>query len=130
MIYLDCEKEIINLCNKKNELNNRIQRIMRLKNVSRENVDEIILAKFDKIREEFKQKLDYYLNNIASLLDCPFCGFKPNPADDDCIYPISSTSNVWQLVCYATNGGCDATILGDNPIDCIHKWNTRWYNSK
>ena len=95
MLYSNCEKEIIDLCNKKNELNNQIQRIMRLTYTSLNDVDENLTNKFIEVRDEFKQKLDKYLKNTASLLYCPFCGFTPNPADDDCIYPISSTSTVW-----------------------------------
>lgn len=62
------------------------------------------------------------MNNI---LPCPFCGFLPDINDPDCIYPATRDKTVWQLVCYATGGGCDASILGDSAEECIEKWNRR-----
>lgn len=64
-----------------------------------------------------------------TLLPCPFCGFTPDINDMDCIYQISRQTavqaEVWNINCYETGGGCSAHILGDNPQDCINKWNTR-----
>ena len=72
---------------------------------------------------------------MTELLHCPFCGFKPDRNDADCIYPASRPEYdpildklvypVYQLVCYETGGGCGAHILGDDADDCIKKWNTR-----
>lgn len=67
----------------------------------------------------------------VSLLPCPFCGFKPDVHDRDCIYPSSSLRlengdyRFYDIHCYETGGGCNASIMGDNPKDCIKKWNKR-----
>lgn len=71
----------------------------------------------------------------TSLLFCPFCGFKPDINDMDCIYPCSRPEfneekneihyRVYNLVCYETGGGCGASVLGDSPEACISLWNTR-----
>lgn len=61
----------------------------------------------------------------VELLPCPFCGFKPEAADEDCIYPINQKREVWNLVCYVPGGGCDASVLGDSPQDVIDRWNKR-----
>lgn len=61
----------------------------------------------------------------VDLKPCPFCGFKPDPNDDDCIYPGDRERTIWQLVCYETGGGCAATVLGSSVEDVIERWNTR-----
>lgn len=63
------------------------------------------------------------MNN--SILPCPFCGFRPDSLDDDCIYPINRERTIWNLVCYEIGGGCGASVLGDNREDVIQRWNTR-----
>jgi len=72
---------------------------------------------------------------ITILLPCPFCGFIPDREDPDCIYPAAKGQyntktdtiefTVWNINCYESGGGCGASILGDNPEDCITRWNKR-----
>ncbi len=72
----------------------------------------------------------------VDLKPCPFCGFKLDVTDDDCIYPADrpqydeETDSIYyrcyQLVCYETGGGCGASVLGTTPEDCITLWNTRY----
>lgn len=65
------------------------------------------------------------------LKPCPFCGFKPDPEDDDCIYPAAQKRDesgrflLWQVVCYETGGGCSASVLGDSAEDAAKNWNKR-----
>jgi hypothetical protein len=59
------------------------------------------------------------------LIDCPFCGFKPDEQNDDCIYPVNRERTVYNLVCYETGGGCGASVLGSDAMDCIDRWNNR-----
>lgn len=61
----------------------------------------------------------------VDLKPCPFCGFKPDPNDDDCIYPVDAGRKIWQLVCYEHGGGCNAEVLGSSVEDVIERWNTR-----
>lgn len=71
-------------------------------------------------------------NNLPKILPCPFCGkdidlqYKRYP--EDTLYPVTKDRSVWNLVCSALDGGCDACILGSNKLDCISKWNTRVSN--
>lgn len=59
---------------------------------------------------------------------CPFCGSAVNSYKDsqDFIYPASRDRSVWQLNCCSEYGGCDASVLGDSPEDCVAKWNKRF----
>ena len=59
------------------------------------------------------------------LLKCPFCGFRPDRSDIDCVYPVDRERTVYNVVCYETGGGCGASVLGSNADDAIKKWNTR-----
>lgn len=65
------------------------------------------------------------------LKPCPFCGFKPDIHDYDCIYPSSRERNEdgtyrdWHLNCYSTGGGCSASIYGGSPEECVEIWNKR-----
>ena len=66
---------------------------------------------------------------MATLLACPFCGNVPDIEDADCIYPVDRERTVWNLVCFAAGGGCDASILADSYDACITLWNTRYAKS-
>ena len=63
------------------------------------------------------------------ILPCPFCGkdidlqYKRYPVDT--LYPATKDFSVWELICSALDGGCDASILGSNKSECIEKWNRR-----
>ena len=87
-------------------------------------------------RESYLHKavelLDFYINNLKDvyfnddiLKPCPFCGFKPDRNDDDCVYPAVRDKSIYQVVCYETGGGCSATVLGSTPTDAIRNWNKR-----
>jgi len=62
---------------------------------------------------------------MSELKPCPFCGFIPDIEDDDCIYPVTRERDLWEIHCYETGGGCNASILARTPELCIEKWNTR-----
>lgn len=74
-------------------------------------------------------------NIKEELLPCPFCGVIPDITDDETIHPACRPEydanldklifRVYQINCLAIRGGCDASILGDSPKDCITKWNRR-----
>jgi hypothetical protein len=69
------------------------------------------------------------------LLSCPFCGHLPDRDDPETIHPAVRPEydpitdklvyTIWQINCVGIHGGCDASILGDSPEDCIEKWNKR-----
>ncbi len=60
------------------------------------------------------------------ILPCPFCGHVLDIENDpDVLYPVDRTYELWNIVCPANSGGCDAHILGDSSEDVIKKWNTR-----
>lgn len=58
---------------------------------------------------------------------CPFCGSDVDRYKDseDFIYPIDRTGDLYEIHCLGIYGGCDASILGESPEDCIEKWNKR-----
>ena len=62
------------------------------------------------------------------LKPCPFCGSDVDSYKDsaDFIHPASKDKTVWQINCCSVYGGCDASILGDSPEDCIEKWDKRF----
>lgn len=67
---------------------------------------------------------------MAIELDpCPFCGnnmdlqYQIDP--EDTIYPVNRNHTVWNIVCCTLNGGCDCSVLGSSPEECITKWNRR-----
>jgi hypothetical protein len=62
---------------------------------------------------------------VGVIKPCPFCGFKLDIHNNDCIYPINIERTIWTINCYVLGGGCDASLLGDCPGDCIEKWNRR-----
>lgn len=68
-------------------------------------------------------------HKIDYILPCPFCGkdidlqYKRYP--EDTLYPVTKDCSVWNLICSALDGGCDACILGSSKSECISKWNTR-----
>ena len=70
----------------------------------------------------------------ASMTDelkaCPFCGFRLDINDDDCLYPIDHERTLFSINCYETGGGCSANILGRTPEECVKLWNTRTSTSK
>ena len=63
--------------------------------------------------------------------NCPFCGHVLPKDDPDTLYPLATRENgainiyAWNIVCSVTAGGCDASMLGDSPGDCLAKWNKR-----
>jgi hypothetical protein len=59
------------------------------------------------------------------LKPCPFCKFRPDTEEPDCIYPIDRERKIWNLVCYNNFGACGSVILGGSEEDCINKWETR-----
>jgi len=63
------------------------------------------------------------------LLPCPFCGHDMNRQlawyPEDTIYPVTKDYSVWNLICSALDGGCDAEILGRSREECFEKWNRR-----
>ena len=60
------------------------------------------------------------------LKRCPFCGNNLNMQDQrDTIYPVGRLDDLFQLVCQVHAGGCDASVLGKTPLECVKKWNTR-----
>lgn len=59
------------------------------------------------------------------LLPCPFCGFRPDPDEADCIYKVYPWSRVYVLNCYESHGGCSASVLGDSIEEVVKRWNTR-----
>lgn len=56
---------------------------------------------------------------------CPFCGFRLNAEDPDCIYPVTPDKAVWTLNCYGTGGGCGASMSGHSAEEVVRKWNRR-----
>lgn len=63
--------------------------------------------------------------HMIKLKSCPFCGFEPDPEDNDCIYPVGHDQTLWNLNCYETGGGCSAHVLGKTIEECVEKWNRR-----
>lgn len=61
----------------------------------------------------------------VELQPCPFCGFQPALSDEDVLYPIGRKRDLWNLNCPVSSGGCDASILGAGPQECIEAWNRR-----
>jgi len=61
----------------------------------------------------------------VTLLPCPFCGHVPQIRDPDVLYPINNSYEIWNIVCPASSGGCDTSILAGSSEEAIRKWNTR-----
>lgn len=80
------------------------------------------------------------------LLNCPFCGVKPNIEDPDTLYPTGirwrytpegykqylrlkdstqDDSHVWGFHCSEQAGGCGVEIVADTKQEAIDKWNRR-----
>ena len=63
---------------------------------------------------------------LNHLKPCPFCGNDINKQDPlDTIYPMGRETNIYEIVCQQSAGGCDAMILGGSIEECIKKWNRR-----
>lgn len=62
---------------------------------------------------------------MIELKDCPFCGFKPNYQDADCVYPVNRERTLYNVVCYETGGGCGASVLGWTEDEAVERWNRR-----
>ena len=60
---------------------------------------------------------------------CPFCGSDVDSYKDSEDFIHSTPSNwsrLYEIHCLGIYGGCDASILGNSPEDCIEKWNKRF----
>ena len=62
----------------------------------------------------------------SEILPCPFCGHDLETQDMmDTIYPVGRSDDLFQIVCQGNAGGCDASMLGSSPEECVRKWNKR-----
>jgi hypothetical protein len=56
---------------------------------------------------------------------CPFCGFQPDIADPDFIYPLVVDRTLWGAHCPTPAGGCDASVLASTRDGALLHWNRR-----
>lgn len=83
----------------------------------------------------------------CELLQCPFCGKKPDVSNPDTLYPtgivwvdkkdvgrVYGTRNqldythggqCWSINCVTSSGGCGVEMHGDSKEEAINKWQTR-----
>lgn len=96
-----------------------------------ENVGELLIGLYSALGHQIIQnfilnlKLMNQQKKYIDILPCPFCGKEMDSNDPDTLYPYNREKTIWNIVCQQNYGGCDAYILGDNPTNCILKWNTR-----
>jgi len=61
-----------------------------------------------------------------TLMPCPFCGHQPDEENlRDSIHPVNRENTLWTAGCLASEGGCDASVLGSFRHEVIEKWNRR-----
>lgn len=88
---------------------------------------------FDMLSVEYRELLQAQTERIECdasarilLKHCPFCGHLPHPDNyRDSIHPVVKDGTVWKAGCLATEGGCDASILGWTRDEAILNWNRR-----
>lgn len=106
----------------------------------------------EEVAEQNKIDAKVGLSDLSDLLGCPFCGHKPDMSDSDTLHPAGiywveddteddtidrvyigrqhdrfaeSPTECWKMNCVEVAGGCGASIIGDDKVDAVSRWQRR-----